>query len=131
MTPHPYIKKLMPLTLTIDDLGMFRVIETGELRERVKLLILAVTHDDTATRLVGVGYDDLYPCHMHIRRHASTSQYDALSGHIATLATVRLMGTYVLRVEDIHPMTAEEREHLSGVIDLIRRSVAARIGATL
>jgi hypothetical protein len=116
----------MPLTLTIDDLGMFRVVETGELREAVKLLIFAVTHGDTATRLVGIDYDDFYPCQMHIEPHASTSaRYDALRGCIATFATVRLMGTYVLRVEDAHPMTAEEREHLSGVIDLINRSVAA------
>jgi hypothetical protein len=131
--------KLKPLTLSIDqpmsdkaDIqpGMLRIVETGELREEVKVVLILI--DQIRNRVVGIDYHYFLPFQMNVEH---VEQLDALKmscGNVAwtdvalTLTTEKVTDNpnYGLKIKDIHPLTPEERQHLAGIMAIVNQSKA-------
>ena len=93
------------------------------------------------SQVIAIDYDNLYPVQSYIRGKSRTdgledglqqviAQFVALkmkNGTVAwtdvimTLTTEKQKGNpnYKLKIKDVHPLTTEEREHLSGIIALV------------
>jgi hypothetical protein len=130
--------KLKPLTLSIDqpmsdkaDIqpGMFRIVETGELRKEAKVVLILI--DQNRNRVVGIDYDYFLPFQMNVRQ---VEQFDALKmscGNVAwtdvalTLTTEKVTDNpnYGLKIKDFHPLTPEEREHIAPIIALLANRI--------
>ncbi len=117
--------KLRPLTLSIDQSGMLRTVETGELRKEAKVVL--IFFNQPRNRVVGIDYDYLLPFQMRVRQ---VEQFDALrmscvnvewTDVILTLTIEKFTDNpnYGMKVKDIHMLTPEEREHIAGIIALV------------
>lgn len=130
--------KLMPLTLSIDQMskeadiqpGMLRIVETRELREEVRVVIIFI--DQPRNRVIGIDYDYLLPFQMYVRQAEQVEALKMSKGSMAwtdvilTLTTERLTDSlnYGLKIKDIHAWTPEEREHLALILALVNQQKA-------